>query len=305
MPLSIFGFRALWSPYFMIFVLLLIAGYFYITITKRGNAPERESLKPKQAVLFIVAMLLLYLTKGSPVDLMAHIMFTFHMFQMAFLYLIIPPILIVSIPNWVWKELIQSKYFNPVFKFMTKPLIALLVFNGIFSIYHIPVVMDAVKMNIFVHAGYTILLFVLAMFLWWPLTNKLEGAYQLHGLKKVGYVLAAGILLLPACGMIIFAPTAIYATYTDGEMWMKAMALCVPSSTLSGLAGSGLSPELFTNVAPRVDQQLGGVLMKVIQEIVLGYMLVKVFFAWYEKEQKEGEEINKAALLQHRPNHAE
>ncbi|GIN74418.1 protein CtaG [Bacillus sp. J14TS2] len=289
----------------MIFVLLLIAGYFYITITKRGNAPERESLKPKQAVLFIVAMLLLYVTKGSPVDLMAHIMFTFHMFQMAFLYLIIPPILIVSIPNWVWKELIQSKYLNPIFKFMTKPLIALLVFNGIFSIYHIPVVMDAVKMNIFVHAGYTILLFVLAMFLWWPLTNKLEGVYQLHGLKKVGYVLAAGILLLPACGMIIFAPTAIYATYTDGEMWMKAMALCVPSSTLSGLAGSGLSPELFTNVAPRVDQQLGGVLMKVIQEIVLGYMLVKVFFAWYEKEQKEGEEINKAALLQHRPNHAE
>lgn len=305
MPLSIFGFRALWSPYFMIFVLLLIVAYFFVTVKLRGNAPDREALKPKQAILFIIAMTLLYVTKGSPVDLMAHIMFTFHMFQMAFLYLVIPPILIVSIPNWVWKELIHSKWFHPIFKFMTKPLIALLVFNGIFSIYHIPVVMDAVKMNIFLHAGYTILLFILALFLWWPITNKLDEGYQIHGLKKVGYILADGILLLPACGMIIFAPTAIYATYTDGEMWLKAMELCVPSSTLSGLSGSGLSPELFTNVAPRVDQQLGGVIMKVIQEIVLGYMLVKVFFAWYEKEKLEGEEINKAALLQHHPKHAE
>ncbi len=97
----------------------------------------------------------------------------------------------------------------------------------------------------------------------------------------------------------------MYATYTDGEMWLRAMELCVPSATLSGLSGSGLSPELFTNVAPKIDQQLGGVLMKVIQEIVLGYMLVKVFFAWYEKEKLEGEKINEAALLQHRPKHAD
>ncbi len=69
---------------------------------------------------------------------------------------------------------------------MTKPLIALLVFNGIFSIYHIPVVMDAVKMNVFIHASYTILLFVLALFLWWPLTNKLEEKYPNPRFEKSG-----------------------------------------------------------------------------------------------------------------------
>ncbi len=72
----------------MIFILLIIASYFYITIKLRGNAPDREALKPKQAILFVIAMTLVYVTKGSPVDLMAHIMFTFHMFQMAFLYLV-------------------------------------------------------------------------------------------------------------------------------------------------------------------------------------------------------------------------
>ncbi|MCJ7843258.1 cytochrome c oxidase assembly factor CtaG [Lederbergia sp. NSJ-179] len=304
MPLSIFGFQALWSPYFLAFVLCVIAGYFYITVRQRRNAPDREALKPKQAILFVLSMLLLYVIKGSPVDLMAHIMFTYHMVQMAFLLLVIPPILIVSIPNWIWKQVIEFHGFRPFFRFMTKPLIALIFFNGVFSMYHVPVVLDGVKMNFLLHGGYTILLFILALFLWWPLVNKLQGEHQLHGLKKVGYILGNGFMLLPACGMIIFAPTAMYATYTNGDMWLKAMELCVPSSTLSGLSTSGFGPELFTNVAPRVDQQLGGVIMKVVQEIVLGYMLVKVFFAWYEKEQKEGEEINKAALLHHNP-HAE
>ena len=88
------------------------------------------------------------------------------------------------------------------------------------------------------------------------MVNNLLGNINLHGLKKSGFILGDGILLTPACGLIIFAPVAMYTTYTDGEMWMKAMALCVPGSTLSGLSISG--PELFTNMAAREDQQLGG-----------------------------------------------
>lgn len=89
----------------------------------------------------------------------------------------------------------------------------------------------------------------------------------------------------------------MYATYTDGEMWLKAMELCVPGSTLSGLTNIS-GPELFTNMPAQEDQQLGGVVMKLIQEIVLGVMLARVFFEWYRKEQHEGDEINKAAEFQ-------
>ncbi|CAM4044392.1 cytochrome c oxidase assembly factor CtaG [Lederbergia lenta] len=303
MPLSIFGFRALWSPYFLLFVLLLIVGYFYLTVKKRHKFENSEPLKKSQAILFVISMLLLYITKGSPVDLVAHIMFTFHMVQMALLYLVIPPILIASIPNWVWIKIIDYPPIKKVFAFFTKPLISLIIFNGVFSIYHIPLVMDAVKMNIVVHFLYTVLLFILAIFLWWPLLNKLEGQHRLHGLKKVGYIIGDGVLLTPACALIIFAPTAMYATYTDGEMWMKAMELCVPGTTLSGLSISG--PELFTNMPAQEDQQLGGVVMKLIQEIVLGFMLAKVFFEWYRKEQEEGEQINEAARIRPEPRHAD
>ena len=50
---------------------------------------------------------------------------------------------------------------------------------------------------------------------------------------------------------------------------VEAMALCVPASTLSGLAGLGISgPEMFTNMSPLYDQQLGGILMKIGQEFI-------------------------------------
>ncbi len=287
--LNIFGFRALWSPYFMLFVLLLTIGYFYITVKQRHKFEDSEPLKVKEGVAFIIAMILLYIVKGSPVDLIAHIMFSFHMVQMAFLYLIIPIILIIGIPNWVWRRIIQHRLIHWLFRFFTRPLIALFMFNGFFSIYHIPLIMDAVKMNIFLHAGYTIFLFVLAIFLWWPLINTLEGQYQLHGLKKLGYIIGDGVLLTPACALIIFAPDAMYATYTDGEMWLKAMELCVPGATLSGLTISG--PELFTDMPAKEDQQLGGVLMKIIQEIVLAVMLARIFFEWYRKEQENDQPI--------------
>lgn len=303
LDIQIFGFRALWSPYFFIFVVLIIAGYFYITVKNRHKYSESEPLKKSEAILFVIAMVLLYATKGSPVDLMAHIMFTFHMVQMAILYLVIPILVIMGIPNWVWRKIVGIRVIEPVFKFLTKPLIAIIMFNGLFSVYHIPLIMDAVKMNIFIHALYTVVLFIFAILQWWPLVNKLEGHHQLHGLKKLAYLIGDSVLLTPACGLIIFAPAAMYGTYTDGEMWMKAMELCVPGTLLTNLSISG--PELFVNMKPLEDQQLGGVIMKIMQEIILGTMLIKIFFEWYKKEQEEGDKINEAALLEPRTQPAE
>jgi putative membrane protein len=38
------------------------------------------------------------------------------------------------------------------------------------------------------------------------------------------------------------------------------------------------------------DQQLGGVIMKIVQEIVYGIALAYTFFRWYRTERKQEEE---------------
>lgn len=279
MPLSIFGFEAMWSPYF--FVSLVAVTIVYFWLVNRSKQPTTT----KQKTLFVTAIVLLYICKGSPVDLLGHLMFSAHMTQMAVLYLIVPPLLIKGIPSWMFEAVFRIRMIRSIVAFTTKPLIALFLFNGIFSLYHVPLIFDVVKTNMWLHALMTTAIFIAAMMMWWPLVNDVHGFPRLSGVKKVGYIFADGVLLTPACALIIFADTPLYATYYDPAAWMNALALCVPQSTLASLELGG--PEMFSSMSLLHDQQLGGVLMKIIQEIVYGVMLFYVFIEWYRKERDE------------------
>ena len=148
-----------------------------------------------------------------------------------------------------------------------------------------PYIFDLVKMNVWYHSIYTWSLFVFALFMWWPLINTADEEKQLSGLKKFGYLLADSALLTPACALIIFNNTPLYETYTNGEAWIQALQLCVPADIVSGLHLSG--PEMFSFMSPLHDQQAGGVLMKILQEIIYGVVLYQVIREWFRKEEAE------------------
>ncbi|MCM3587059.1 cytochrome c oxidase assembly factor CtaG [Mesobacillus maritimus] len=288
--LDLFGFRANWSPYFLASLMIILVAYYLLVYKWYPRFKDSKHATTKQTTLFTIGIVTLYIIKGSPLDLLGHITFYAHMIQMATLYLIIPPLLILGIPNWIWRKVINHHFIKPAFDFMTKPLIALILFNGFFSLYHIPLIFDVVKTDMWLHAGYTSLLFILSIIMWWPLLNILPEKQSLSGLKKIGYIFADGVLLTPACALIIFAETPLYATFSDPNAWAQALALCVPASTLSMLNLSG--PEMFSSMTLLEDQRLGGVVMKIIQEIVYGVVLAYTFFAWYNAEQeKEKEEL--------------
>lgn len=299
MSISIFGFRALWSPWFLLTVAVLVLLYFLITVKWRDRFADTTPVTTKQITFFVSGMILLYIIKGSPVDLLGHILFSVHMTQMAVLLLIVAPFLIMGIPNWIWKKLFEVKLIDLVFRLFTKPVISLMLFSLTFSFYHIPMFLDVIKMSLLLHAGFTITIFLSAIFLWWPLINTLEGQPKLHGLKKIGYIILSAILITPACTLIIFADVPVYETYQSGEAWLKAMALCVPAGTLSGLSGLGISgPELFTNMTTVADQQLGGILMKVTQEAIYVVVIGKIFFSWANEERANADEITQQDLLE-------
>ncbi|QED47409.1 cytochrome c oxidase assembly factor CtaG [Cytobacillus dafuensis] len=299
MAIQIFGFRALWSPLFFIVLSLILIVFFLLTVKYRKKFSNSEPLTIRQGIYFSLGIIVLYIVKGSPIDLMGHLMFYAHMIQMAILCLVIPQFFILGIPPWIWRSLLKNNAFKKIFSFLTKPIIALILFNVIFSIYHIPIVFDYVKTDMYLHAGYTSLLFLMSIIFWWPLINEVEENKSFNGLKKVGYIFAGGALLLPACGLIIFADVPLYATYSDPEAWSKSLELCVPAATLSGLTLSG--PEMFSSLSVVYDQQLGGIIMKIIQEVVYGVALAKIFFSWYRKEQEEQKEIDKQYQINPQP----
>lgn len=279
MDIGMFGFRALWSPIFLVVIIGIIGLYFYL-IRK-----DKYKVNGKQIFFFVSSMFLLYMMKGGPFDLLGHLMFSAHMTAMAIVYLAVPPLLILGLPTTLLREVVNTRWIKPFFDFFSRPLVALILFNGIFSIYHIPLVFDVVKTDEILHAIVTVLLFLGAFFMWWPVVNPLPERQSLSPIKKIGYIFADGVLLTPACALIIFATEPMYSTYTNPTMWMSALELCVPADMIASLNIS--TPELFNWFPLIEDQQLGGVIMKVVQEIVYGSILGYIFFQWAKKEREK------------------
>ncbi|WP_018932795.1 cytochrome c oxidase assembly factor CtaG [Gracilibacillus lacisalsi] len=273
--LQIFGFRALWSPYYVLFIVSLAVLY-YLFFIKRNDDKKADI---KQISYFYSGLFLLYIIKGSPIDLLSHIMFTAHMIQMALYYLLFPILMIKGIPVWVWQNIFRLSVISPILRLLTKPLIALLLFNGLFSIYHIPVVFDYAKANDLSHTLITLTILVAAFIVWWPIFTPIKEMDTMSPLLKLGYIAANGILITPACALIIFANTTIYTTYSATGGWIQALALCVPEDVLSSLSLSG--PEMFSPLGILEDQQLGGIVMKITQEIIYGSILARIFFPWF------------------------
>ncbi|WP_062513314.1 cytochrome c oxidase assembly factor CtaG [Halobacillus sp. KGW1] len=283
LELQIFGFRALWSPFYLLFVLVLASVYYYVTGPGRKEGEARPSII--QQVLFYSGIVLLYTIKGSPVDLLSHIMFTAHMTQMALYYLLFPILIIKGVPVWIWEKVLTVGGIAPVMSFLTKPLLSLIVFNGLFSIYHMPPIFDFAKSSEWAHTLITTFILFTAFCMWLSVFPPLKRMDRLSPLLKIGFIFANGVLITPACGLIIFAGSPIYATYSDGGAWIQAMSLCVPADVLSGLSGTLTGPSYFSAMPVLEDQQLGGIIMKVTQEIIFGSVIAYIFFQWFNKEK--------------------
>ncbi|MFD1849173.1 cytochrome c oxidase assembly factor CtaG [Oceanobacillus bengalensis] len=284
LELQIFGFRAMWSPYYLIFLGLMAVVYSLITGRYRHHFGENEKPSVKQQFYFYLGLILIYFSKGSPVDLLSHIMLTAHMTQMA-IYLIIAPILIIKgLPVWIWRRIFNTPVIKTILNTLTRPLISLLFFNGLFSVYHLPVVFNFSKSSPVAHTAIHLLLLFAAFIMWLPLLTPVKEMDKLSPILKMGYIFVNSVLITPACVLIIFASAPLYAAYTQDGAWLTALSLCVPSDVMSGLSSMLTGPELFSPLSVMLDQQVGGIIMKVVQELTYGAVLASILFQWFRGE---------------------
>ncbi|HEY2492291.1 MAG TPA: cytochrome c oxidase assembly factor CtaG [Paenibacillus sp.] len=299
--LEYFSFADLWSPLFLIGMLLVAAAYLLITGPMSEKFTTAEPTSVPKKIMFMSGMFLLYLAQGGPISLLGHMMFSFHMLTMAFSYLAAPPLIMLGIPTWLWRSILKVNPFRSL-GFLAKPIVAAVLFNGLFSLYHIPVIHDYVMLNFTAHRLYYIVLFITSVLMWWTLINPLPERKQGSSLAKMGYIFLNMVLLTPACGLIIFASHTLYAIYSDPVIWAEAMGYCISGDTTVLLQSFG-GPTFFSIMSPLVDQQVGGIAMKFIQEFIFASMLAYVFFQWYRKENREDEDTKSDDLTDHSLNH--
>jgi putative membrane protein len=267
---NVFTYIENWNiPLNMLFVAI---GIFYLLLT--GPLAKRiKGAKPVPAwkqIVFILGLGISYFSVGSPLDLMAHELFSMHMLQMSIWYFVIPPLLLLGIPEWMVRPLLKITSLRKIGKFFTKPLIILFVFNLMLSLYHVPMIFDAIMADHALHTIVHTILFLGALCAWWPLTCPIPEYDRMKGMQKFLYLIGHSVLLTPACAMMFLATEPLFAQF-------KTMS------------------DVFPILSPRLDQQLGGVIMKIIQEAVYIIVLVYLFVNWIrtqrEQDRREDEVI--------------
>ncbi len=270
-----YGFQVVWSPELIVFTILLAVLYLLAVGRFRIHFADAAPVPPGKKLLFLTGLVLLYFGLGSPLNVVGHYMFSVHMVQQCVLYLIMPPLLLLGTPDWLLRPVFRKKPVQRLMRVFTNPFLGLLLFNSLFSLYHLPAILDEVMQSAaLVNLSHLVLLGA-AFVMWLPVVCPLPELDKLTELRKLGYMFANGVLLTPACALIIFAGAPVYATYLDGPT-----LLCTPFfSTTADI------PKLITGLSTLEDQQLGGVLMKLLQEFTYGTVLVYNLRKWFNREK--------------------
>lgn len=88
---------------------------------------------------------------GSPLNVAGHFLFSAHMLQQSILYLMMPLLLLAGTPSWLIRSLFYRKGLKRLLRVASHPITAILLFNALFSFYHMPVMLDMAMNNLAMH----------------------------------------------------------------------------------------------------------------------------------------------------------
>ena len=245
--------QLIWNVPLLITLICLIGVYLFL-LTRFTNM----KIYHKQPLLFILGIGLLYLVVGSPLSSITQLSFSLHMIQMSILYFIIPPIILLGIPDRMFCPLLHTPFMKRISKFFFSPKTLLYIFAVLFLIYHLPFVLNILSQGEFLQNGYLLLLFMLAFGMWWPIASPNPNG-RLSRTQMKRYAFLSGLILMPAC--MLFILTAFIDGGDNPFLSQITAHLCIPQSS----SFSVLPPPFNT----KIDQLMSGVFMLGLHKIGL------------------------------------
>lgn len=251
-----------WSPHLSIVLgsLLLEALYLLGVGPLRQRFAWADRVKLSQVASFSLGVLVFFLAEGSPLhDLSERYLFSAHMVQHILQTLVMPPLLLLGTPGWLLRPLLRFPPVMPVARLLTHPLVAFSLFNAIYLAWHLPTFYNAALLEHNVHILQHLLFISTAIITWWPILSPLRELPCLSHPAQMLYLFAQTVPQTLLGALLTFSNEAIYPYYAA-------------------------APPLW-NTSPLLDQQVGGLIMKVAGLVVWLLALCLVFFAWFHREE--------------------
>jgi putative membrane protein len=206
-----------------------------------------------QKRFFAAGVALLWIAADYPIhDIAEKYLYSVHMFQHLLIAFIVPPLLLLAMPEWLARLLVlDGGLTSRVLRVLTKPVVAGVIFNLFQILTHWSAVVNTSSENGSFHYVIHLGVFFSALLMWFPVLGPLKEVHLSEPAKLVYLFLMSIVPTVPA-GWLTFAEGVVYEAYdNDTNLW-------------------GLTP---TN-----DQQLAGVIMKVVGGFYLWGLIAFRFF---------------------------
>lgn len=240
----------------------LALGYWLAIGPLRQRFADAPPVPAWKIQIFYLAVLILFVALVSPVDTLGGVSLTMHMVQHMLLTLVAAPLLLIGTPNWLLRPLLRVPLVRPILRFLTFPIVALLIYNVVFSLWHVPAAYDAALQNQQLHVAEHLSMLITAIFTWWPIFSPLDELPGPSAPLKCAYLFFQTIPPTILGALITFATGPIYQTYQQGG---------------------------FFGLTALEDQQLGGLIMWIPGGLVYFLVLTVIFIRWLNRDDPEDE----------------
>jgi len=254
-----------WQPHVSVWLLLgyVWAAYVIAVVRHHKDAPFEDPAWKRKARLFSVGMAVLWVGADWPIhDLAEHYLYSIHMLQHLLFSMVAAPFLVAGTPPWLIRLVLRPRPLFRAFRFLTRPLVALILFNAVLLSTHWPAVVDLSTRSEWTHFWLHVLLVGSSYVMWWPVLSTLPELPPISPPGQMMYLFFQSLAPTIPASFLTFGYTILYKAYAR-------------------------FPRIW-GISPRTDQMIAGLEMKLLGGAILWGFITVVFFRWHAREEREG-----------------
>jgi putative membrane protein len=169
---------------------------------------------------------------------------------------------LLGTPAWLLRRLVSPRPVRAVVSRLTRPFIALVLFNTVIVVTHWPLVMNQLLIHHPWHFVGHLVLFTSATLMWWPAISPLPDMPTLSYPGRMLYLFLQSIVPTVPASFLTFGTQPLYSFYVS-------------------------APRIW-GVSVLTDQTVSGLIMKIVGGAILWAVIAVIFFKWYRVEQHGG-----------------
>ncbi|CAN5241621.1 hypothetical protein BH18ACT4_BH18ACT4_16210 [soil metagenome] len=229
----------------------------------------------RQKGWFVAGLGLLWLASDWPLhDVAEEYLYSAHMVQHLLIAFVVPPMFLLATPSWLARLIVGDGWFaGRALRWLARPVVAGVVFNAVVVFTHWQAVVNTSVESPPVHYGVHVLVVGTALLMWLPVCGPVpELRMSLPG--QMVYLFLMSIVPTVPAAWLTFADGVVYSAYdTPLRLW---------------------------GVSATTDQQVAGLIMKLLGGFYLWTLIIVLFFTWasrHEAAERAGRTVTEHDVL--------